>query len=180
MADDEILDIDDVLDAGDLDREAIYDDADPHSGSVHQTHEAAILSDRLPEAEKWRNPSVLEAPDPRPGYVQRWVNVGYADESRHNISKRLREGWRLRTTDTVPDGYMYQTLTDPRFAGAIVVGDACLMEMSEQVFAQKRAHHRKLRELPLKAIDEKLRDFSETHGIRISNESTSVVTTGRE
>ena len=44
--------------------------------------------------QSWRPPEILPMPDPRPGWVHRYIRismVGQADPA--NISSKLREGW---------------------------------------------------------------------------------------
>ena len=43
-------------------------------------------------------------PDPRPGYMQRWVRIDIANVADNaNVVKRMREGWLPRKASTVPN-----------------------------------------------------------------------------
>ena len=50
----------------------------------------------------WKPPSLLDAPEARPGYVQRWVATSIqGKESPDNVYKRMREGWEPRPAESV-------------------------------------------------------------------------------
>ena len=56
-----------------------------------------------PEA-AWKPPSLLDAPEARPGYTQRWISTSIqGKETPDNVYKRMREGWepRFRLSITV-------------------------------------------------------------------------------
>lgn len=42
----------------------------------------------------WQPPALLDAPDARPGMVQRWVATSIqGKDTPDNVYKRMREGW---------------------------------------------------------------------------------------
>ena len=52
----------------------------------------------------WKPASLLDAPPPRPGMVQRWVATSIlGKDTPDNVYKRQREGWTPREADTVGD-----------------------------------------------------------------------------
>jgi len=153
---------------------------DPHDGPVHESREALVYGEKLSEPVHWIDPSTLDAPPPRPGYVQKWGQIGVLDEAKMKVRKNVREGWRPRPADTVPAEFAYGTMSDSRFAGAIVVGDLCLMEMPEKISAQKRKHRDSLRQRQLSSIGERLKTLSKASGLNVYVEDESTVTTGGE
>jgi hypothetical protein len=57
-------------------------------------------------ATQWRRPSNLDAPDPRPGYVQRWVRYRSGNvEDTENLEKAMDQGWRPRERTTEKRGH---------------------------------------------------------------------------
>lgn len=86
----------------------------------------------------YRPPTNLDAPEPRPGYVQRWVRSSFRDgDDTLNWQARLGEGWRPRDPKTVPD---HEARFRPmnQKADHISVGGLVLMEIDEQVMLAKR------------------------------------------
>ena len=81
----------------------------------------------------WQEVGVLtrNTPPKRPGYEQRWVRVQTADDKPDtaNLRKRLLEGWRPRTADSIPGGAVYATAHDRQFGTIIAMSGMVLMEM---------------------------------------------------
>ena len=70
----------------------------------------------------WRPPEALPMPEPRPGWVHRYVRIstlGTADPS--NISSKLREGYEPCKADEYPELMMHASV-EGRFKGGIEVG----------------------------------------------------------
>jgi hypothetical protein len=82
----------------------------------------------------------LDAPDPQPGMVQRWVRRsihGAADPK--NLNRQWREGWRPRKPETLPEDWRIFANFADQNEGMIVVDDLILMEIDERVLAKRRA-----------------------------------------
>ena len=81
----------------------------------------------------WKPPSLLDAPEARPGYVQRWVATSIqGKESPDNVYKRMREGWEPRPADTVKSK-LYPTINHGQWAGSIGIEGMLLCEMPEEI-----------------------------------------------
>jgi hypothetical protein len=108
-------------------------------------HGAAAAHDTPREEElEWKRPSTLEAPPPRPGYVQRWIRTSIgASNDPQNVSKRFREGWRPRPADTVPRGYTPPTIMHGQYGEVIGVEGNILCEMPAKMAAQREAFYAK-------------------------------------
>lgn len=105
----------------------------------------------------WERPTSLEAPFPRPGMRQRWVRVGTLNrDDATNLARKLREGWKPRQADTIPDTYKYPTLQNGQFAGFVGVEQMVLMEMPEKRWRQRRDYYRNLTNLRTQALDSQL------------------------
>lgn len=95
--------------------------------------------------EVWRKPTAMDAPPPRPGFVQRWVRMTSREgQDTINWSGKFREGWRPRTPDTIPSEWRHITGAQQGGGSLITVGGSVLCEMPEKIMAQKRAHVREL------------------------------------
>ena len=67
----------------------------------------------------WKPPSLLDAPEPRPGYTQRWIATSIqGKETPDNVYKRMREGWEPRKADTVKEK-LFPTINHGQWAGSI-------------------------------------------------------------
>ena len=80
----------------------------------------------------WKPPSLLDAPEPRPGYTQRWIATSIqGKETPDNVYKRMREGWEPRKADTVKD-QLYPTINHGQWAGSIGIEGMLLCEMPKE------------------------------------------------
>lgn len=131
---------------------------DPHEidhshGSTD--HGAAAAHDTPREEElDWRRPSMLEAPPPRPGYVQRWIRTSIgASQDAKNVSQRFREGWKPRSADSVPRGYTPPTITHGKFGEVIGVEGNILCEMPIKMARQREAFYERKTNQQTQAIE---------------------------
>ena len=125
----------------------------------------------------WAPPSALQAPPPRPGYVQRWIRVEQAGTpDTKNVSSKYREGWRPRDPATVPEGYFPPTLGHGDFGGYVGVEGMVLCEMPKKVHKQRQDYYRGRIRGQEQAINSDL--FKETGG-QVQSGSKSRVTRGR-
>ena len=87
----------------------------------------------------WQPPALLDAPEARPGYVQRWIATSIqGKETPDNVYKRMREGWQPRPADTVKDDKLFPTINHGQWAGSIGIEGMLLCEMPvEKREAQK-------------------------------------------
>jgi len=105
------------------------------SETLHASREAES------RAEVWVPPSLLEAPPPREGMKQRWIRtsiLGNPDPS--HVARKMREGWRARSLDTVPESFYAPVIGQGKFEGHIGTEDMVLMETPEKLVEQRTAH----------------------------------------
>ena len=90
----------------------------------------------------WKPPSLLDAPEPRPGYTQRWIATSIqGKETPDNVYKRMREGWEPRKADSVKDP-LFPTINHGQWAGSIGIEGMLLCEMpKEKHRAMKEYYH---------------------------------------
>ena len=92
----------------------------------------------------WKPPALLDAPEARPGYVQRWVATSIqGKDTPDNVYKRMREGWEPRSADTVKEK-LFPTINHGQWTGSIGIEGMLLCEMpKERHAAQKRYYEGK-------------------------------------
>lgn len=110
-----------------------------HPARAFETYE---LEDADKEDDRpWVRPTSLEAPPPRPGFVQRWVRVAFRDEDdATNASRKFREGWKPRPADTVPPSHQVPTISHGKWAGAVGIEGMVLCEMPKPMAEKRRKH----------------------------------------
>ena len=80
----------------------------------------------------WKPPSLLDAPKPRPGYVQRWIATSIqGKETPDNVYKRMPEGREPRKADTAKD-QLFPTINHGQWAGSIGIEGMLLCEMPKE------------------------------------------------
>lgn len=109
----------------------------------------------------WAPPSNVDAPAPRPGYVQRWVRTAVRnEEDAQNLAKSFQMGWQPRRGDTIPKGYFYPTISEGQFSGCIGVHGMVLCEMTKTQQARMHAYFRKRTEDQVRAVRNDLQQAS--------------------
>lgn len=135
----------------------------------------------------WVRPSSLEAPEPRPGMVQRWIRITVrGEDDPRNINMRTREGWRPRPIETIPADMKDFSSAQDATMGRFVVDDLLLCEMPAERYAQRKAYYRSLNEQQMEAVEydlEQAQQGQQTRIVRTHNTQVSVPknvrTTGR-
>jgi hypothetical protein len=120
--------------------------------------------DRTPRAEDaeeyrpsddWTPASVLPLPDPRDGFVFRWIRTSSYDKiDNKNVSQKFREGWVPCTPEDHPELGHVMTDVDSRFEGNIEVGGLLLCKNTIEKVAQRREYYENLAASQMKAVDE--------------------------
>jgi len=103
---------------------------------------------------KWRPSNLLEAPEPRPGYAQRWVvTMVLGQETPTNVAKRLREGWAPRDVKTIKDGQHFPTIEHGKFAGHIGIEGMVLCEMPQEMLNQRNDYYAQMTENLMRSVE---------------------------
>lgn len=80
----------------------------------------------------WKPPALLDAPEARPGYVQRWVATSIqGKDTPDNVYKRMREGWEPRKAETVKS-MLFPTINHGQWQGCTGIEGMLLCEMPEE------------------------------------------------
>ena len=128
----------------------------------------------------WKPPSLLDAPDPRPGMVQRWIATSIQGrETPDNVYKRMRAGWNPRSADTVKD-QRFPTINHGQWAGSIGVEGLILCEMPEEKFKAMKDYYRGRAEEQNESIPGELDAMARTGGIPIQQDRRSSSSSGRD
>lgn len=131
---------------------------------VHVENESARQVDQAEEIDRdselptaWRRPSDLDAPAPRPGYVQRWVRCkSGGQEDTDNLEKMLGQGWRPVKRSAAKRVHELTANLNGKFAQYIVKRGLILMELPEKLAAQRSQFYRRKKTLMTQAIDRDL------------------------
>ncbi len=127
----------------------------------------------------WKPPSLLDAPEARPGYVQRWVATSIqGKDSPDNVYKRMREGWEPRPADTVKSK-LYPTINHGQWAGSIGIEGMLLCEMPEEIALQKQDYYSGKNEEQNESIAGDLDALGRRSGQPIYQERKSETSRGR-
>jgi hypothetical protein len=102
----------------------------------------------------WRPPETLPMPDPRPGWIHRYVRIstlGNADPS--NISGKLREGYEPVKAEDYPE-LMLHAATEGRFKGGIEVGGLLLCRIPKEFIQQRADYYAKQNQAQMESVDQ--------------------------
>jgi hypothetical protein len=104
---------------------------------------------------QWRPSNLLEAPEPRPGYKQRWIaTMVLGQETPTNVAKRLREGWQPRDPKTVKDAQHFPTIEHGKFAGYIGIEGMLLCEMPEEMVNERNMYYARMTENLMRSVEQ--------------------------
>lgn len=116
--------------------------ANVHLSRDQEQQEAAVVREELERP--WLRQATLEAPPPRPGFVQKWIRAslfGKADPA--NVRNKERIGWVPRSPTTIPKSHSMPRVSDGPQAGFIMVEG---MILCERPLAMKKAHDKAIRD----------------------------------
>ena len=104
---------------------------------------------------QWRPSNLLEAPEPRPGYKQRWIaTMVLGQETPTNVAKRLREGWQPRDPKTVKNAEHFPTIEHGKFAGYIGIEGMLLCEMPEEMVNERNMYYARMTENLMRSVEQ--------------------------
>ena len=128
----------------------------------------------------WKPPSLLDAPEPRPGYTQRWIATSIqGKETPDNVYKRMREGWSPRKSETVKD-QLYPTINHGQWAGSIGIEGMLLCEMPKEKHKSMKNYYQNKSSEANEAIAGELDALGRKTGQRIYQDRASNSSRGRD
>jgi|TARA_B110000211_G_scaffold179333_1_gene202841 hypothetical protein len=132
-----------------------------------------------PEA-AWKPPALLDAPEARPGYVQRWVATSIqGKDTPDNVYKRMREGWEPRSADTVKEK-LFPTINHGQWTGSVGIEGMLLCEMPEQKHASQKAFWQNKNTEQNEAVSGELDALGRRSGQKFYQERKSEISRGRQ
>ena len=145
---------------------------------VSETRENIRADEERPDT-AWKPPSLLDAPIPRPGYVQRWIATSIqGKETPDNVYKRMRAGWNPRPADTVKDK-RYPTINHGQWAGSIGIEGMILCEMPEEKHKSMKAYYNGKNDSQNESIANDLDTLGRTGGMAIHQNRQSSTSRGK-
>jgi len=127
---------------------------------------------------QWRPSNLLEAPEARPGYKQRWIaTMVLGQETPTNVAKRLREGWQPRDPKTVKNAEHFPTIEHGKFAGYIGIEGMLLCEMPEEMVNERNLYYARMTENLMRSVEQDMHRV-EQPGNPIQKSFKSEVTRG--
>ena len=128
----------------------------------------------------WKPPSLLDAPEPRPGYTQRWIATSIqGKETPDNVYKRMREGWEPRSADSVKDP-LFPTINHGQWAGSIGIEGMLLCEMPVEKHRQMKNYYHNRSVEANESIAGDLEALGRNNGQPIYQERKSSSSRGRD
>ena len=132
-----------------------------------------------PEA-AWKPPSLLDAPEPRPGYVQRWVATSIqGKDTPDNVYKRMREGWSARSAETVKSE-LFPTINHGQWTGSIGIEGMLLCEMPKERHASMKAYYQGKSNDQNQSVVGELDALGRQSGLPIHQDRKSETSRGRQ
>jgi len=101
----------------------------------------------------WTPPSMLDAPNPPPGYQFRWIREatrGIDDKS--NMSKRIREGYEPVRAEDYPN-FEAPTIEEGSNTGVIGVGGLILAKVPIETAKERTVYFQKEAETAMQGVD---------------------------
>ena len=128
----------------------------------------------------WTPPALLDAPEARPGMVQRWVATTIqGKDTPDNVYKRMREGWEPRKASTVKD-QKFPTINHGQWAGCIGIEGMLLCEMPKEKHKAMKEYYRGKSDDQNEALTGELDSLGRKTGTQFFQERKSSSSRGRE
>lgn len=127
----------------------------------------------------WSRPSSLDAPPPRPGYVQRWKRhqLNGTSDTR-NWQRAMREGWKPRPVDTVDEAFS-SLKTESNGQGVISAEGLILCEMPNITAGERTSHYGRRTSRQMESVDSDLNRTQSPGGPSIRKDHDSQAQHGR-
>ena len=127
----------------------------------------------------WKPPALLDAPDARPGYVQRWVATSIqGKDTPDNVYKRMREGWEPRKAETVMSK-LFPTINHGQWQGCTGIEGMLLCEMPEERHRSMKEYYSNKNGEQNESVAGDLDALGRRHGQPIHQDRRSETSRGR-
>ena len=127
----------------------------------------------------WKPPALLDAPEARPGYVQRWVATSIqGKDTPDNVYKRMREGWEPRKAETVKSK-LFPTINHGQWEGCTGIEGMLLCEMPEDRHRSMKEYYSSKNGEQNESVAGDLDALGRRHGQPIHQDRKSETSRGR-
>tara|TARA_R100001198_G_C5241235_1_gene218621 strand:- start:633 stop:1115 length:483 start_codon:yes stop_codon:yes gene_type:complete len=127
----------------------------------------------------WKPPALLDAPEARPGYVQRWVATSIqGKDTPDNVYKRMREGWEPRKAETVKSK-LFPTINHGQWQGCTGIEGMLLCEMPEKRHVAMKEYYSNKNGEQNESVAGDLDALGRRHGQPIHQDRRSETSRGR-
>ena len=139
-----------------------------------------IRAEEARQETAWKPPSLLDAPEPRQGMVQRWIATSIqGKDTPDNVYKRMRAGWEPRSADTVKDK-RYPTINHGQWAGCIGVEGMLLCEMPLEKHKAMKDYYSTKNAEQNESISHDLDALGSRSGLPISQDRQTTTSRGQD
>lgn len=126
------------------------------ANTAKKTRAATTRESESRSNKPWAPPSMLDAPEPPPGYHYRWIREAAGNQSdATNMSKRMREGYEPVRAEDHPE-FAAPTIQDGQHAGVIGVGGLILAKIPNETVDQRNEYYRNQTEGQMDSVDNNL------------------------
>ena len=123
--------------------------------------------------------SITNAPEARPGYVQRWVATSIqGKDTPDNVYKRMREGWEPRSADSVKDK-LFSTINHGQWEGCVGIEGMLLCEMPVERHRSMKEYYSSKNGEQNESVAGDLDALGRRNGLPIQQERRSETSRGR-
>ena len=125
------------------------------NAKVEKTPRSAETRAKMERAAQWVRPDVLPNPDPRPGWVHRYVRTSLMGEpDNKNASMKFREMWEPVQAADYPELMVVSDRdSDWGEKGYVEQGGLLLCRAPEEMVKQRREYFTNLAEQQMEAVD---------------------------
>jgi len=135
----------------------------------------------------WVRGASLAMPPARKGMDQRWIRFAIRGQSDStNWSRKMREGWKPRPADTVPESFPMPTIDHGQFKGLIGIEGSVLCERPMAISKRRDKHFAGVTEKRTEAINHDLQRLNEQNAnpafgpVRLATRTTPAREVARE
>ena len=115
---------------------------------------SAETRDSQTRRKPWAPPSMLDAPEPPPGYQFRWIREATrGQDDKSNMSKRIREGYEPVRAEDFPE-FQAPTIDSGSNSGVIGVGGLILAKVPVETAAERNAYFKSQAETAMQGVDQ--------------------------
>lgn len=143
------------------------------------TRELDTRDSELQPTATWAPPELLPQPDPRPGWVHRYVRSAlYGNADPMSVSTRRREGFEPVKAEDYPELHAHVSL-EGRFKGSIEIGGLVLCRAPEEMMKQRAAYYARMNETQMNSVDDNFMSAQDSRMPGLFKQRTTKVTFGK-